>query len=462
MGGGKLARARMGRSIVEQSPPRIPQRHPLARGCAPFPTQSLQDMSDHCLVRQPLFGTSGALLGYDIRFRDTEEGQDAFVQSYLSGTFDLVRGKFPAFVSCSREQLIDDAFQLADPTSAILVLPASLVVDDEVRGAVERFREKQGVIALGGLGAEPAPVEALASLAGWLRFDMRLGDLPGLELARARIEALCTGASTPRLMADHVADRAHYDQALDLAVEAFQGEFFSRPEPLPATEFPQSTVSAMRLMGLARDPKVNDRQLEEVISADPVLMFQLLRLVNSASVGLRGVSSIGQALRMIGRNSFMRWLAVAVAASRKSRNGVDAELVRQAVERGRLMEQLASPSRESGTLFLIGLFSLLDAVFRMPLADIIARVALSDDATAALLDRSGAYADALTFAESYEMGMFEYASELASDMGVDPGKLGDFYTSAISWAGETLGSVADSAPPATPTTSARPALAGRR
>ena len=113
-------------------------------------------------------------------------------------------------------------------------------------------------------------------------------------------------------------------------------------------------------MGLARDPNVNDRKLEDVLATDPVLMFQLLRLVNSAAVGMRGVSSIGQALRLIGRNAFQRWLAVAVAASRKSATGVDQELVRQAVERGRLLEQLGGGPRDAGTLFLVGLFSLLD------------------------------------------------------------------------------------------------------
>ena len=400
-------------------------------------------MSDSLLVRQPLFGTSGALLGYDIRFRDAEDGAHAFAESYLSGTFDLVRAKLPAFVACSREQLLDDAFQVVDAKTAILVLPRDLVADDEVIAAVHRYRERDGQIALGDITPETAPVEALVPYASWVRFDMRSGEIVALEIARARIEALSAATKMPRLVADHVVDLAAYEQALELAVEGFQGEFFSRPEPLPASDFPQSTMSAMRLMGLARDPNVNDRQLEDVISSDPVLMFQLLRLVNSAAVGMRGVSSIGQALRVIGRTSFLRWLAVAVAASRKSTTGVDAELVRQAVERGRLMEQLAGGSREPGTLFLIGLFSLLDAVFRMPLSDIVAKVALSDEATEALLEREGLYADALSFAESYEMGLFEYATELATGMGIDPEKVGEFYTSAIAWTGEALGSVLD-------------------
>jgi c-di-GMP phosphodiesterase len=231
---------------------------------------------------------------------------------------------------------------------------------------------------------------------------------------------------------------------LERGFDGFQGTFFSRPEPLPSAEMPQSTVAAMRLMGLARDPNVSDQQLTDVIAIDPVLTFQLLRLVNSAALGGRGVASIGQALRLIGRGAFLRWLAVAVAAARKSKNGIDQELVRQAVERGRLCEQLVGTGRDAGTLFLVGLFSLLDVVFRMPLAEILERVVLSTEANDALLERTGPYADAITFAESYELGLFENAAGIAREMGVDPAKAGEFYTNAITWTAEALGAVLDS------------------
>jgi EAL and modified HD-GYP domain-containing signal transduction protein len=138
------------------------------------------------------------------------------------------------------------------------------------------------------------------------------------------------------------------------------------------------------------------------------------------------------------------WPAVAVAAARKSKNGVDQELVRQAVERGRLCEQLVGSGRDAGTLFLVGLFSLLDAVFRMPLAEILERVVLSAEANEALIDRTGPYADAINCAESYELGLFENASEIAREMGVDPAKVGEFYTNAITWTAEALGAALDS------------------
>ncbi|MFO0094588.1 MAG: EAL and HDOD domain-containing protein, partial [Gemmatimonadaceae bacterium] len=277
----------------------------------------------------------------------------------------------------------------------------------------------------------------------WARVDARSADPATINAICDRLTAHPEGAGI-KLIATNVEELEHYEATLQRGFDGFQGSFFSRPEPLPAADMPQSTVAAMRLMGLARDPKIDDQQLEEVLSTDPVLTFQLLRLVNSAALGGRGVSSIGQALRLIGRTAFLRWLAVAVAAARKSKNGVDQELVRQAVERGRLLEQLAGRQRDPGTLFLVGLFSLMDAVFRMPLHEILERVVLSAEANAALLDRTGPYADAITFAESYELGLFEHATELAREMGVDPANLGGFYTNAITWTAEALSAVLDS------------------
>ena len=348
----------------------------------------------------------------------------------------------PAFVSCTRTQLVEDAFHVAEPGSAIIMLPTDLEADDAVTEAVARYRAHGGLLALDDVGESAGPSEALLPYVTWVRVGIRSENAVTIGQICDRITQ-GFGKHAPKLIATEIDELAQSEVVLGLGFDAFQGTFFSRPEPLPSANMPQSTVAAMRLMGMARDQKVNDRQLEDVISTDPVLTFQLLRLVNSAAIGMRGVSSIGQALRLIGRTAFLRWLAVAVAAARRSTNGVDQELVRQAVERGRLLEQLAGGPRDGGTLFLVGLFSLLDAVFRMPLPEILSRVVLSDEANEALLDRTGPYADAINFAESYELGLFENATEIAMEMGIDPAKVGDFYTNAISWTAEALGAALD-------------------
>ncbi len=391
-------------------------------------------MSSFCVVRQPVFAREGKLLGYEIRFRDTEEGAEAFARSFLSGEFDNVRGDRPAFVPCSRGQFLDQIIQFADPLTTIPVIPQDVGADPAVVEAVERFCAAGGQIALDEVSEMSVASDSLLAYAHWVRIDVRNENVAELAATVARVRS----RPDVRLIADHIYDPEQLARATALGFDAFEGSHFSRPEPMSSGELPSSTISALRLLGQARDPNVADRALEDQIAVDPVLTFQLLRIVNSASVGARGVTSIGHAMRLIGRNALLKWLALAIAASRRGTTDVDAHLVQQAVERARLCEQLAGSGRDGGTLFLVGLFSLLDAVFRMPIEELLARVALADDARDAVLERTGPYANALLFAESYELGMFESASEVAREMGVDPDTIGEAYAGALTWAEEML------------------------
>lgn len=391
-------------------------------------------MSDVCMIRQPVFSRDGDLISYEIRFRDTPDGFRAFVESLQSGTFDAMRKELPAFVPLTPEQFLVEVLPLANPHTLIPLFPVWAGGEPELLDGIQRFCAAGGQIALDQLGETPGASDALLPFVTWVRIDARVDE----EGVLANIVARARARPETLLIADHVYEAPQLALARALEFDAFEGAAFSRAEPLPAAQLPSSTISALRLLGLARDPNVDDRELEQHIAIDPVLTFQLLRIVNSGHIGARGVTSIGHALRLIGRNAFLRWLALAIAASRRGTSGVEQHLVRQAVERARLCEQLSGAGRDGGTLFLVGLFSLLDAVFRVSLDELLDRVALADEAREALLDRSGPYAPALEFAEMYELGLFESAAEVAQGMGTDPALIGQIYQGAMTWADEML------------------------
>jgi EAL and modified HD-GYP domain-containing signal transduction protein len=368
-------------------------------------------MAEIFLVRQPVFDRSDAAMGYELRFRESDDGGDAFARSYVSGSFDVLRGGLPAYVRATRTQLIEGIFDTPDPRAVVVMLPPELAPDPEVLDALGAMAKRGVTIGLDEfrLPREAgSPIVQLLPHAKIVRIDLR-------DQVPANLGPLVAALKRQgkRVVADHVLDAGMYTACLAAGFEGFQGPHFSRPEPLPSAEIPTSTAAALRLMSLARDPNVSERELENVISADPSITFQLLRIVNSAAIGGSGISSITHALRLVGRNNVIKWLALASYASRSGKNGVDDELVRQAVLRAHFCEELSRsiPSQDRGTAFLVGLFSLLDAVFRMPLADVLERVNLADEVRSALLDRQGPYADALQVIESYELGLWESAAE---------------------------------------------------
>jgi len=397
-------------------------------------------MSDIFLVRQPIFDRSDAAVGYELRFRPPEDGGDPFARSYLSGSFEFLRSGLPAYVQAAPQQLRDGIFETPEASALVVLLSPGLTAapEPDLVASVERLSKRGVTVVLDEfeLPTEAgAPILSLLAHSRAVRIDLRTQDPVRLGPLVAALKR-----QGKRAIADHVLDAKLYKACLALGFEGFQGPHFSRPEPLPSSELPTSTATALRLLTLARDPNTPERELERVISADPAITFQLLRIVNSAALGGRGITSIQHALRLVGRNHIVRWLALATATATAGKRGTDDELIRQAVQRARFCELLATPETrlDKGALFLIGLFSLLDAVFRMPMAEVLDRLNLADDVREALLDRTGPFAVALRVTEAYELGLWESAAEAAREASFDPAALPAVYADAVQWAAEQV------------------------
>ncbi|MBA4070774.1 MAG: hypothetical protein C0497_02920 [Gemmatimonas sp.] len=395
-------------------------------------------MSDICVTRQPVFDRADRAVAYELRLRPSDDGSDPFVASYLNGSFELLRSGLTAWVPATREQLIDEVFTATHAPVLTVLVPADIAIDDEVIAAVTKTAAQGIRVALDNFALPEESEAALYRLlkpASMVRLDLRCQTIPALTPMLKTLKAM-----GKKVAADYVLDAAMYRGCLTAGFDTFQGPYFSRPEPLPATALPASTMTALRLLALARDPNSPEQELEATISSDPGITYQLLRIVNSAALGSPGITSIAHALRLVGRTHLVRWLGLAAAASRTGACGPTNELIGRSVHRARFCESMASPANrlDKGSLFLLGLFSLMDAVFRIPMSDILDSVGLSSELKDALLDRSGVYADPLALVEYYELGLWQGAAEAAVRLAIDPARLASSYLDSMQWALEQL------------------------
>lgn len=391
-------------------------------------------MSDICVTRQPVFDRTDTAVAYELRLRPADNGSDPFAASCLNGSFELLRSGLTAWVSATREQLIDEVFTATHATALAVLVPVDIEIDDEVIAAVTKLAAQGIRVALDNFALPEesgAAIYRLLKPASMVRLDLRCQSIPELIPTLKTLKAM-----GKQVAADHVLDAAMYRSCLIAGFDTFQGPHFSRPEPLPATALPASTMAALRLLALARDPDSSELELEATISSDPGITYQLLRIVNSAALGGYGITSIAHALRLVGRTHLVRWLGLATAASHTGTRGPTNELIRRAVQRARFCESMASRANrlDKGSLFLLGLFSLMDAVFRIPMSDILDSVGLSSELKDALLNRSGAYADPLALVELYELGLWQGAAEAAVRLAIDPARLASSYLDSVQWA----------------------------
>jgi EAL and modified HD-GYP domain-containing signal transduction protein len=181
----------------------------------------------------------------------------------------------------------------------------------------------------------------------------------------------------------------------------FSGDYALHPSADGAGDG-TSRKRLLALLGLlARD--ADSRELEVLLKEDPALSYQLLKLVNSAAFALSSpIHSFGQAINVLGRRQLQRWLQLLLYA-RQQDDGLANPLLPLAAVRAAHMEALGKglgwDRDKQDMAFVVGVFSLLDVLLGMAMADIVAALSLDLDVVMALLDRTGPLGGLLALVE---------------------------------------------------------------
>jgi c-di-GMP phosphodiesterase len=209
-------------------------------------------------------------------------------------------------------------------------------------------------------------------------------------------------------LAAGVTNHHQRDQAKALGFEWFSGPFFTAPNELGGAPIPIGELgTVVKLYQLQRD----DAALEEIVAVieqEVGLGVRLLRYINSAYFGFSGrVRSIAQAATMLGSRGLSRWALI--VASLGSEHRIPRELALLALTRARACELVGldyDDSLDSDELFTIGMLSTCDAVFRMPIEQVVSELPLEQHVVDALLHRSGPAGAILRSVTDYEQGEF--------------------------------------------------------
>jgi EAL and modified HD-GYP domain-containing signal transduction protein len=171
-----------------------------------------------------------------------------------------------------------------------------------------------------------------------------------------------------------------------------------------------------------------------MIGRDVGLSFRLLRYINSAFFGLRfEISSIGQALALLGVENLRRWATLTVLASI---DGKPPELTVTALVRARFCEQAGEqlPGPRPGELFTLGLFSVIDALMDAPIDEVVGMIPFPSDMRDALIGRKGEKGALLDCVTALEAGDFDRAQRLVRGAG-------DLYVESLMWADDAAGAL---------------------
>ena len=97
---------------------------------------------------------------------------------------------------------------------------------------------------------------------------------------------------------------------------------------------------------------------------------------------------------------------------------------------------LGLPADTCDNLFIIGLFSLLDTLFDMPMPQILEHLRLSESIRGALLQQQGQAGLLLQLAQACEQEALRTVPELSQQAGLDSQQLNQAHIAALAWVEE--------------------------
>ena len=373
------AAARHAQPQPPQPPPHAQQPHPQPRH------------GSFAVARQPILDRRGGTLGYELLCRPVElaarrpDTATAAVIMHAIGDLGLptLVGGSRAFLNVTRDFLVGQRPLPLPPRRVVLELLEDQVVDGALLDAVADVAAAGFTIALDDFLYAPE-LEPLLAVATYVKLDLRQHD--EAALARTVAELRPRGLT---LIAEKVEEPEEHARCLALGFDGFQGYYYERPETWRGRAVPTALLATLGALA-ATDSDVSLRELEAIVVRDAGLSHRLLRFANSAEVAPRNtIQSLRQALALLGGHTVRRWALLLCLAGVPDLPHVLLETARL---RARVAEQLAAavPGANPDRAFIVGLFSLLDAIGGRPLGELLQDLDLHPAIERALLAREGA------------------------------------------------------------------------
>jgi EAL and modified HD-GYP domain-containing signal transduction protein len=385
------------------------------------------------IARQPILDSKQQTFGYELLYRaaredfarisDPEGASRRVLDDLLMlGIDELTRGRH-VFLNCTQEVLTQRLVELLPTKNLVLEVLETIVADHDLVQSCAELKAAGYSLALDDF-VPNANTLPLVEFVDYIKIDFR-----ALTADQCR-ELVHRFGNKIQFVAEKIETHAEYASARAMGCTLFQGYSFAEPALLTVRQIPSMYTNYVRLLAATCKPNFDFFAVEAIIKTDVALCYKLLRFLNSAAFCLGSdITSLRQALVILGENAIRRWVCVSAAAT--AAKGKPAELLTLALLRARFCELLAGNARCNPYHgFMVGLFSLISALLDMPLENILTHVELPTEAHEALLGQPCRLRALLDFVGSYLDGDWDAVTAKSAKLEVSQQQVTSCYLEA--------------------------------
>jgi EAL and modified HD-GYP domain-containing signal transduction protein len=350
----------------------------------------------------------------------------------------LTMGK-PIFVPVSKYMLMTNLESVCreSPEKIIFLLEGEIKGDATNVNNIKRLREKGYRFGISKIDNIAAYINIL-KLCSFIFYDQRrFGEEGQIRLRSAvaerfpDIECVYTNIDSMEI----------FQSARTKYKGMYEGSFYRMPFTEGDNKVSPMQINMINLLNKVRAENFEFDAISKIIQRDPALTISLLRMVNTNKAGRKNeIKTINGAVVMLGQEEVRKWI-IAAAANHLGSDKPN-EITKLSLIRAKFAETLAIKFglyADAQSLFLMGIFSVLDAMLEMPMEEALKLVLVSDDIREALVSRAGKYGDVYTFMIKYEAADWGGVSRMLIMHDLSTEDIYDAYVDALCWYRDMLG-----------------------
>ncbi|WP_070963945.1 EAL and HDOD domain-containing protein [Vibrio sonorensis] len=394
-------------------------------------------MEKSFVARQPIVDCEEKLIGYELLFREGKNNAfpdidpDKATSKVLLGvyfkndSYDSILQDKVGFVNFPYKSIVKMVPALMPKSKIVVEILEDCPPTDELLQSVKKLKRLGYKIALDDFVPSPE----------WRSFlpyiDIIKFDISTVPLAKVAVLIKKLDKSKIQFVAERVETQEDFLNCKEIGFDYFQGYYFAKPELVEQKTISTSQVSILNLCKEVSKQEIDIKKLEEVFANDVGLSYKLFRYVNSTNIS-NPIRSFRQALAYLGSDKIRMFVSLVALSSDK--NSAPEPIYQMSLQRACFCSLVAKElSLSRSDAYIVGLFSLLDSMFKVSFDTIFSSIKIDNSVRAAILNKQGALGVVLTLMEAYETADWMKINLINKQLNLCSENSGEYFTKSLNW-----------------------------
>lgn len=405
------------------------------------------------VARQPIFDIDQNVFSYELLYRDSANNafpvgtsdvhatSRLFFNALMLVGLDRLTAHHLAFINLSSETILDNFPKLLLPENSVIEIVERTGNIPAVAERVQELKKEGYVFALDDYDGDPK-WEPLLAHVDYIKIEI---DDPVIK-TNMRIKKIKRANPHAKIIVERIETHEQFNILKLAGCDLFQGFFFSRPEMITYKGVEPSKLTVFDLLRFTAKQKLCFKEVHQRVARDVAITARVLKLANARSGKANLViTSISQAVIYLGEDTirqFVRVLAISELGVEKP-----TELTKLALTRAQFMSLILEQNNKELTEqgYLVGLFSVLDAILDADLKDIVKEFTLDAAISDALLLESGILGNCLSLIKEFELDNIDEAmvhlANINSELHI--GDIFNFLLDAVLYSDDIIEAIAE-------------------